>query len=69
MMKKMNWDEFFTNKATVVNEDLAYVENKDFVERLCYELTVRVNSSKVPHTYKVLVDTETGEVIKNEKLS
>lgn len=69
MMKKMNWDEFFTNKATVVNEDLAFVENKDFVERLCYELTVRADSSKVPHTYKVLVDTETGEVIKNEKLS
>lgn len=69
MMKKMNWDEFFTNKATVVKEDLAFVENKDFVERLCYELTVRVDSSKAPHTYKVLVDTETGEVIKNEKLS
>ncbi|WP_312753269.1 PepSY1/2 domain-containing protein [Rummeliibacillus suwonensis] len=69
LMKKIDWEKFFTNKAKVVNEDLAYVENKDFVERLCYELTVRIDSSKISHTYKILVDTETGEVIKNEKLS
>lgn len=68
LIKKINWDEFFTNKAKVVREELAYVEDKDFVERLCYELTVRVDTSNVPQTYKVLVDTETGEVIKNEKL-
>ncbi|MGG0655572.1 PepSY1/2 domain-containing protein [Rummeliibacillus pycnus] len=69
LMKKINWNEFFNNEAKVVNEDLAYTENKDYVERLCYELTVRMDASPVPHTYKILVDTETGEVIKNEKLS
>lgn len=67
--KKINWDEFFNRDAKIVHEDLAYTENSNFVERLCYELTVRVSSSPVPHTYKILVDTETGEVIKNEKLS
>lgn len=69
LMKKINWDKFFNKEAKVVNEELAYTEDKDYVERLCYELTVRMDSSPIPHTYKVLVDTETGEVIKNEKLT
>ncbi|MFJ8261336.1 PepSY1/2 domain-containing protein [Rummeliibacillus sp. NPDC094406] len=69
LVKKINWDEFFNKDVKVVNEDLAYSENKDYAERLCYELTVRMDTSQVPHTYKILVDTETGEVIKKEKLS
>ena len=69
IMKKIDWNEFFNNDAKIEEEDLAYSENKNYEERLCYELTVRVDSSTVPHTYKILVDTETGEVIKNEKLS
>ncbi|GEL03994.1 PepSY1/2 domain-containing protein [Rummeliibacillus stabekisii] len=68
-MKKIDWNTFFNRDAEVMEEDLAYVEDKDFVERLCYEVTVRVNANKTQHTYKVLIDTETGEVIKNERLS
>ncbi|MBK3497265.1 germination protein YpeB [Viridibacillus sp. YIM B01967] len=67
-MKKINWKTFFDKNVEIVEEDLAYSENDKMEERLCYELTVVYYNKNVPHTFRVLVDTETAEIIKNEKL-
>jgi len=67
-MKKIDWKTFFDKNVEIVEEALSYSENDKMEERLCYELTVVYYNKNVPHTFRVLVDTETGEIIKNEKL-
>lgn len=64
---KQDWDKFFRSNVTVVEEELAYVENSRMEQRLSYYLTVTLEVEDQLDTYVVVVDTETGEVIKTEK--
>ncbi len=65
----IDWKEFFTSQAKVQHERLAYTENKQLQQRLCYEVLVLKQSENSSHTFRFLVDTETHEVIKSEMLS
>lgn len=64
---EQNWEEFFRTNVTVVEEELAYVENDRLDQRLSYYLTVTMEVDEQIDTYVVVVDTETAEVIKTEK--
>lgn len=62
-----NWNTFFQPNVSVMEEELAYVENARFEQRLAYRLLLTQEIGETLHTYVVIVDTETGEVIKTEK--
>lgn len=64
---EQNWDTFFRPNVTVIEDELAYVENDRMEQRLAYYLTVTLDLKDERDTYAVVVDTETGEVIKTEK--
>jgi spore germination protein len=66
-IKKIDWKRFFHSNVKVVNEELAYVENDRFEQRLSHYLTVMMETDGVTETYIVVVDTETGEIIETEK--
>lgn len=63
----INWREFFHDNVKVVNEELAYVENDRFEQRLSHYLTVTMTVDGTVETFVVVVDTETAEIIKTEK--
>lgn len=65
---KINWNEFFNDGVTVVNDELAYVENDHLEQRLAHNLTVTRDEHGVMGTYRVVVDAETGDLIKTERL-
>ncbi|WP_318617319.1 PepSY1/2 domain-containing protein [Sporosarcina sp. YIM B06819] len=65
---KMDWKKFFHSNVTVAKEELAYVENDRLEQRLTHYLTVTVDENGEIGTYAVIIDTETSEVIKTEKL-
>lgn len=65
-IRDVNWKEFFRMGVKVMEEELAYVENQQLEQRLTHYLTV-VSNDKKPETYKIVVDTDTLEVIKTEK--
>lgn len=65
---KKDWKTFFHSGANVVKEELAYVENDRLEQRLAHYLTVTLDENGKIGTYTVIVDTETSEVIKTEKL-
>ena len=53
---------------TIVQDELAYVENDRLEQRLAHYLIVTMKESEQEiGTYAVVVDTETSEVIKTEK--
>ncbi len=64
---EQNWETFFRPHVTVVEEELAYVENDRMDQRLAHYLTVTLDVNDQIDTYVVVVDTETEEVIKTEK--
>lgn len=64
---EQDWDTFFRPHVTVVEEELAYVEDERMDQRLAYYLTVTLDVNDQIDTYIVVVDTETAEVIKTEK--
>lgn len=66
-MQEVNWDQFFQKEVTVMEEQLAYVENDRLHQRLAYDLIVTQKIAEELITYRVIVDTETLEVIKTEK--
>lgn len=66
---EQNWKTFFQPNVTVREEELAYVENDRFEQRLAYRLLVTQEIDQTTHTYVILVDTATGEVIKTERQS
>lgn len=68
-IKKMDWNEFFHTDVKVVNDELAYVENDRLEQRLSHYLTVTRDEHGAIGTYNVIVDAETAEVIKTEKLN
>ncbi|MGE6489862.1 PepSY1/2 domain-containing protein [Paenisporosarcina sp. NPDC076898] len=65
----VNWDDYFTEQVTIQKERLAYTENKLLQQRLCYELIVLKDTDTRSHTFRILVDTETHEVLKSELLN
>ena len=64
---KKDWKKFFHSNVSVMEEELAYVENDRLDQRLAHYLTVTMDVSGHVETYVVVVDTETSEVIKTEK--
>ncbi|WP_252505068.1 PepSY1/2 domain-containing protein [Sporosarcina sp. Marseille-Q4943] len=67
-IKKMDWNEFFHKDVRIVENELAYVENDRLEQRLAHYLKVTRDENGHTGTYNVIVDTETSEVIKTEKL-
>ena len=65
---KKDWKTFFHSGVEIVKEEYAYVENDRLEQRLTHYLTVTINENGQIGTYAVIVDTETSEVIKTEKL-
>ncbi|ARK25912.1 hypothetical protein SporoP37_15375 [Sporosarcina sp. P37] len=65
-VRDVDWNKFFRSEVTVMEEELAYVENSQLEQRLAYYLTVVAGEENV-ETYKILVDTDTLEVITTEK--
>lgn len=65
----IDWNTFFTSEAIVQQERLAYTENNQLQQRLCYELLVLKQTDDQSHTFRILVDTETKEVLKSELLT
>ena len=66
---EQDWKTFFHSNVTVVEEELAYVENDRLEQRLAHYLTVKMDVDDQVDTYIVVIDTETLEVIKTEKQS
>jgi len=67
-IKKIDWNEFFHKDVKVVQDELAYVENERMEQRLAHYLKVIRDEHGHTGTYNVIVDTETLEVIKTERL-
>ncbi|NYF24487.1 PepSY1/2 domain-containing protein [Sporosarcina sp. JAI121] len=63
-----DWKKFFHSGVTIVKEEYAYVENEHLEQRLTHYFTVTLDENGKIGTYAVVVDTETSEVIKTEKL-
>lgn len=68
-VEKIDWKEFFHEDVNIVRNELSYVENEKFEQRLAYYLTVTRDEHGHTGTYNVLVDTENKDVIKTEKLN
>ncbi|WP_233201442.1 PepSY1/2 domain-containing protein [Sporosarcina sp. P13] len=65
-IRKVDWKQFFRPGVEVMDEQLAYVEDRQMQQRLAHYLTV-VSDKEKSETYKILVDTDTLEVITTEK--
>lgn len=65
----IDWKTFFTSKAKIQEERFSYTENNQMQQRLCYELIVLKQTDDQSHTFRILVDTETKEVLKTEMLN
>ncbi|PIC56777.1 spore gernimation protein [Sporosarcina sp. P12(2017)] len=65
-IRTAEWHTFFRPDVTVMAQELAYVENSQKEQRLAHYLTI-VSGEENLETYKILVDTETLEVITTEK--
>ncbi|KXH82038.1 PepSY1/2 domain-containing protein [Sporosarcina sp. HYO08] len=67
-MVQIDWNTFFHSGVHIAENELAYVENDRLEQRLAHYLTVTMDENGKVGTYAVIVDTETKEVIKTEKL-
>lgn len=65
----IDWTTFFTKDVKVQQEAFAYTDNKQLQQRLCYEILVVKDFNDQSQTFRILVDTETKEVLKSELLS
>ena len=65
----IDWTTFFTKDVKVQQEAFAYTDNKQLQQRLCYEVLVVKDFNDQSQTFRILVDTETKEVLKSELLS
>lgn len=64
---KQDWSSYFRPHVKVVEEELAYIENERMDQRLSHYLTVTLETKTGLDTYVVVVDAETGGIIKTEK--
>lgn len=67
-VKPIDWETFFRPGTVVAEEKMIYTENEQFMLRKCYEVIARLDNEKYD-TYRIVVDTETHEVIKTEYLN
>ncbi|MDV6377659.1 germination protein YpeB [Sporosarcina sp. GW1-11] len=65
-IRKVDWQQFFRPDVEVMDEQLAYVEDRQMQQRLAHYLTV-VSDAERSETYKIIIDTDTLEVITTEK--
>ena len=63
----INWETFFADHVTVEDTKKIYTANAALQLRKCYEVIARVNNG-LNDTFRIVIDTETHEVIKTEKL-
>lgn len=63
----INWETFFADHITVEDTKKIYTANAALQLRKCYEVIARVNNG-LDDTFRIVIDTETHEVIKTEKL-
>lgn len=63
----IQWETFFADHVTVEEVKKIYTANQSFELRKCYEVIARVNNGQ-HDTFRIVVDTETHDVIKLEKL-
>ncbi|MEK4629284.1 MAG: PepSY1/2 domain-containing protein [Solibacillus sp.] len=63
----IDWDTFFAENATVEEVKKIYTANQSLQLRKCYETIVRLDN-KLQDTFRIVIDVETHEVIKTEKL-
>ncbi|MFD1206461.1 MULTISPECIES: PepSY1/2 domain-containing protein [Sporosarcina] len=67
-VNKIDWKDFFHDDVKIMKDELAYVENDEKKQRLAYYLTAIRDENGHTGTYRIVVDTETAEVIKTERL-
>lgn len=65
----IDWTTFFTKDVKIQKEAFAYTDNKQLQQRLAYELLIVKDLDGKTQTFRILVDTETKEVLKSELLS
>lgn len=65
----IDWTTFFTKDVKIQQEAFAYTDNRQMQQRLCYELLIVKDLNNQTKTFRILVDTETKEVLKSELLS
>ena len=63
----IDWEKFFTEKVTVEEMKKIYTANAHLELRKCYEVIAKLNN-RSQDTFRIVIDSETHEVIKNEKL-
>ncbi|WP_339198577.1 PepSY1/2 domain-containing protein [Solibacillus sp. FSL R5-0449] len=63
----IDWDKFFADHVGVEQVQKIYTGNGNLELRKCYEVIARLDN-KTQDTYRIVIDTETHEVIKNEKV-
>lgn len=63
----ISWKTFFADNITVEEMKKIYTANKAFQLRKCYEVIARLDN-KYNDTFRLVIDTETHEVLKVEKL-
>ncbi len=63
----INWDTFFAKDANVEEVKKIYTANKQLQLRKCYEVLLRMEN-QYNDTYRIVIDTESHEVVKVEKL-
>ncbi len=63
----IDWDKFFADHVGVEQVQKIYTGNGNLELRKCYEVIARLDN-KTQDTYRVVIDAETHEVIKNEKV-
>lgn len=63
----IDWDKFFAEDVGVEQVQKIYTGNGNLELRKCYEVIAKLDN-KSQDTYRIVIDTETHEVIKNEKM-
>ena len=63
----IQWENFFADHVTVEEMKKIYTGNQALELRKCYEVITRVNNAQ-QDTFRIVIDTETHDVIKLEKL-
>lgn len=64
----IDWESFFTEQVTIEETKKIYTANARLELRKCYEVIAKLNN-RSQDTFRVVIDAETHEVIKNEKLN
>ena len=64
----IDWEKFFSDQVSVEETKKIYTANKSLELRKCYEVIARLNN-KSNDSFRIVIDAETHEVIKNEKLN